>query len=83
MKAITICDGISHCMTIYQLCGDKLEMVDASGYDVLGSNGCAVSESMTEDEIRAAVWESWTGHGYDGDPDANGLTVHVEDEIPA
>lgn len=80
-KTIIICDGIGHSRAEYRLHGSTLEMTQSGGCnDALNDNGCDVNDEMDDDDIIEAVRESWTGEGYDGDPDENGLTISVTTE---
>lgn len=83
-KIVTLSDV--GCMAKYRLSGDYMtghrwEMIDSGGNrDALNENGCEVDDDASDDDIIDAVRESWTGDGYDGDPDENGLTITVEAE---
>lgn len=76
-KVITIRDGIGHLRETVRLYGDTLDG-EAWVTDLLRKNGCTVTDDMDDDAISEAVREAWSGEGYEGDPDENGLTVSVE-----
>ena len=78
-KAITIRDGISHLRETVRLYGDTLDGEEWV-VDILRKNGCTVTDDMDDDAISEAVREAYSGEGYEGDPDENGLTVSVETE---
>jgi len=81
MKTITINDGFTT-RDVYTLDGERLTTdiaVSSAGHDVLNRRGCTVSERMPDDEIAAIVRDVWSSGDYEGDPDANGLTVIVSD----
>ena len=81
MKTITINDGFTT-TDIYTLTGSVLKTdvgKSSSGTDILNDRQCAVSEDMTDEQIRQTIWESWTADTYDGDPYDNGLVVIIEE----
>jgi hypothetical protein len=71
---------ITDCGTrsVYRLAGASLEMTRSGGCrDVLAEGGIVLGESMDDATIERVVRAAWVT-GYDGDPEANGLGVHVE-----
>ncbi len=75
-KIITITDGLGHMRETIRLTGRRMDG-ESWVIHTLRANGCRVSSEQDDDAIAEAVRASWTASGYDGDPDANGLAVHV------
>lgn len=77
-KRIQITDGVGHLAERLTLTGDVLTG-ETWLTSLLLRNGAKVDDSMSARDVADEVYDAYSGDGYDGDPEANGLRVLVED----
>lgn len=80
-KLIKMRDGMGHLAMRLTLSGGRLHG-DEWMLEILETNGIDVDDEMTDDCIAGAVYDAYSGDGYEGDPEENGLTVEVTDVVP-
>lgn len=77
-KVITIQDGIGHLRETVRLSGG----LHGTDWVVILLNSADIDEEMDDADIEEEVYRVFC-EGYEGDPQANGLTVTCEDDAPA